>query len=60
MGACTENRCVGRVYGLAGAVRLEIFRAKDTSLNYLVTSIWHFTLFRVVGFPAYLTRIGIT
>jgi len=40
MGGGPESRCVGRVYGLDGAVARQ-----DTSINYIVAVSWHFTFF---------------
>ena len=59
MGGGLESRCVGRVYGADGARHHphrthgwwwahapETCRAKETSINYIFASSWHFTLFR--------------
>jgi len=49
MGGSLESRCVGCVYSADGAwwwaYVHETCGAKNTSINYLVASSWHFTLF---------------
>ena len=49
MGGGPESRCVGRVSGLEGAVRRHLPKAKETSINYIVASSWHFTVFQGKG-----------
>jgi len=56
IGSGLESRCVSRVYGADAAVRRhhphhkhdlrsETCRATNTSIEFLVASSWHFTLF---------------
>ena len=49
MGGGLESRCVGHVYGADGmAYAAETCGDKETSVNYIVASSWHFTLFHYI------------